>query len=77
MKRLPWLVAGMVVGFVAAVWSLASIRRTRGRLRVSSAAAEVGDRAAGARSRFGEAVAEGRRAMREYESDARAEAPVG
>lgn len=77
MKRLPWLAAGVAAGFVAAVWALAGIRRTRGRLRVSHAATEMGDRAVGARTRLGAAVAEGRRTMREYEAEARSDAPVG
>ncbi len=76
-RRLPWLIAGALAGFVAAVWTLAGIRRTRGRFTASSVASEMGDRAVTARTRVGAAVAEGRRTMREYEAEARSDAPVG
>lgn len=62
-----WMVVGAAGGFLAAVWSLAGIRRARTRLSPRGAPARV----MGARESLKVAVSEGRRTMREYEAEAR------
>lgn len=61
------MVLGAVVGFLAAVWSLAGIRRARTRLSPRG----VPRRFMAAGGSLRGAVEEGRRTMREYESEAR------
>jgi hypothetical protein len=75
-KRTFWFAAGVASGFGGAVYAYARVREVRGRFAADRLADTVADALVGTarsvRATVGEAVADGRDAMREAESDIRA-----
>jgi hypothetical protein len=69
-RRAIWLAVGAASGFVAAVWTLAGVRRVRTQLDPSTATTRVGRQVTGVTHRVRDAVAEGREAARAYEVEA-------
>ena len=70
MRRLVWMALGATTGFVAAVWTLAGVRRVRTQLDPATATTRVARRVTGVQGRVRDAVAEGREAKQAYEIDA-------
>jgi hypothetical protein len=75
-KRMFWFAAGAASGFGGAVYAYARVREVRGRFAADRFADNVSDALVGTvrtvRSTLNEAVAEGRDAMYEAESEIRA-----
>lgn len=75
-KRVFWFAAGVASGFGGAVYAYARVREVRGRFAADRLADTVSDTVVGTarsvRATVGEAVADGRDAMREAERDIRA-----
>jgi hypothetical protein len=69
-RRLFWLTVGAAAGALAAVYTLAGIRRARVQLDPTTAPARVTRRIGSAGSRVRHAIDEGRAVTREYESRA-------
>jgi hypothetical protein len=74
-RRLFWIAVGACAGALAAVYTLAGIRRARTQLDPQTVPARVAHRAERAQHRVRHAVAEGRRVRTDYEDRARARAP--
>lgn len=72
-KRLFWLVLGVIAGFAASSWLSRRLRRTLSRLAPDRMAGTAAQTARQAANEIKAALNEGRQAMRERESELRAE----
>lgn len=72
MRRLFWLVVGAGFGFGLSVWAARFVRHTVARYSPEQVSSDLAAAARGLRADLSRALAEGRAAMRERESELRA-----
>ena len=72
-KRLFWLTVGAGLGLFSSLWAMAKVRRTVERLAPERVTKDLGAAARSLRAHVGDALDEGRAAMREREAQLRAD----